>query len=91
MAWRNVWRNTRRSGVTIAAMTFSLLMMTCVTSFYEGMLIKMEAKITDVEIGDIQIHDPEYRNNPSLYNGMRHRERSHETLRASPMKRPSDS
>ena len=70
MAWRNVWRNTRRSGVTIAAMTFSLLMMTCVTSFYEGMLIRMESKITDVEIGDIQIHDPDYRNRPSLYNGM---------------------
>ena len=70
MAWRNVWRNTRRSGVTIAAMTFSLFMMICVTSFYEGMLKKMEAKITDVEIGDIQIHDPSYRNNPSIYNSM---------------------
>ena len=70
MAWRNVWRNTRRSGVTIAAMTFSLFMMICVTSFYEGMLKKMEAKITDVEIGDIQIHDPSYRNNPSIYKSM---------------------
>ncbi len=69
-AWRNVWRNTRRSGVTIAAMTFSLFMMICVTSFYEGMLKKMEANITEVEIGDIQIHDPEYRNSPSLYNSM---------------------
>ena len=66
MAWRNVWRNTRRSGVTIAAMTFSLLMMTCVTSFYEGMLVRMESKITDVEMGDIQIHAPAYRNSPSL-------------------------
>ncbi len=70
MAWRNVWRNTRRSGVTIAAMTFSLLMMTCVTSFYEGMLVRMESKITDVEMGDIQIHDPDYRNSPSLYKHM---------------------
>ncbi len=70
MAWRNVWRNTRRSGVTIAAMTFSLLMMTCVTSFYEGMLVRMESKITDVEMGDIQIHNPDYRNSPSLYKHM---------------------
>jgi len=70
MAWRNVWRNTRRSGVTIGAMSFSLLMMICVTSFYEGMLKKMEANIIELEIGDIQIHDPEYRDSPSIYNSM---------------------
>jgi hypothetical protein len=40
MAWRNVWRNTRRSCVTIGAMTFSLLMMILATSFYEGFLKK---------------------------------------------------
>ena len=68
MAWRNVWRNTRRSVVTIGAMTFSLLMMICASSFYEGMLTKMEANIVEVEIGDIQIHHSDYRDSPSIYN-----------------------
>ena len=68
MARRNVWRNTRRSAVTIGAMTFSLLMMILFTSFYEGFLIKMEANIIEVEIGDIQIHTSEYRDKPSIYN-----------------------
>ena len=67
MAWRNVWRNTRRSGVTIGAMTFSLLMMICTTSFYEGFILKMEANIIEVEMGDIQIHVKDYLNKPSIY------------------------
>ena len=67
MAWRNVWRNTRRSVITIAAMTFSLLMMICATSFYEGLIIKMEANIIEVEMGDIQIHVKDYLNKPSIY------------------------
>jgi len=67
MAWRNVWRNTRRSGVTIGAMAFSLLMMICTTSFYEGLIIKMEANIIEVEMGDIQIHVKDYLNKPSIY------------------------
>ena len=70
MAWRNVWRNTRRSVVTIAAMTFSLLMMILFTSFYEGFLIKMESNIVELEIGDIQIHERSYRNKPSVYNNI---------------------
>lgn len=68
MAWRNVWRNTSRSIITIAAMTFSLLMMICFTSFYEGFLIKMEANIVELEMGDIQIHSRAYLDKPSLYN-----------------------
>ena len=70
MAWRNVWRNPRRSVVTIGAMTFSLVMMICVTSFYEGFLVKMEANIVEIEIGDIQIHKSGYRDDPSIYGGI---------------------
>ena len=80
MAWRNVWRNPRRSGVTIAAMTFSLLMMILFTSFYEGFLNKMEANIIEVEIGDIQIHERNYRNKPSIYNSIKDSEAIANTL-----------
>ncbi len=80
MAWRNVWRNPRRSGVTIAAMTFSLFMMILFTSFYEGFLNKMEANIIEVEIGDIQIHERNYRNKPSIYNSIKDSEAIANTL-----------
>lgn len=80
MAWRNVWRNPRRSSVTIAAMTFSLLMMILFTSFYEGFLNKMEANIIEVEIGDIQIHERNYRNKPSIYNSIKDSETIANTL-----------
>ena len=84
MAWRNVWRNTRRSGVTIGAMTFSLLMMICTTSFYEGLIIKMEANIIEVEMGDIQIHVKDYLNKPSIYGSI---EGAHDVAEALEAKR----
>lgn len=84
MAWRNVWRNTRRSGVTIGAMTFSLLMMICTTSFYEGLIVKMEANIIEVEMGDIQIHVKDYLNKPSIYGSI---EAAHDVAEALEAKR----
>jgi putative ABC transport system permease protein len=44
-----------------------LLMMICTTSFYEGLIVKMEANIIEVEMGDIQIHVKDYLNKPSIY------------------------
>jgi putative ABC transport system permease protein len=82
MARRNVWRNTRRSVVTIGAMTFSLLMMILFTSFYEGFLIKMERNIIEVEFGDIQIHHSEYRDKPSIYNRIAASDKVAESLEA---------
>ncbi len=67
MAWRNVWRNTRRSLVTIAAMTLALFVMVLWTGFMQGMLRDLENTILEVEMGDVQIHASDYRERPSLY------------------------
>jgi ABC-type lipoprotein release transport system permease subunit len=67
MAWRNVWRNRRRSIVTIAAMTLAL----CVELLYAGLVIGymkgMEKDVIDLEVGDVQIFAPGYRDKPSIY------------------------
>ncbi len=67
LAWRNVWRNGRRSGVTIAAMAFALLAMLAYSTLSEGMLLKSEQSLLDLEVGDVQAFALEYRDKPSLY------------------------
>ncbi|MCB9673131.1 MAG: ABC transporter permease [Alphaproteobacteria bacterium] len=67
MAWRNVWRNPRRSGVTIAAMAFALWVMVLYAGLVDGMLIGMQKDVLDLEVGEIQIHATGYRDDPSIY------------------------
>jgi len=67
MAWRNVWRNQRRTTVTIGAMTFALFMMILYAGLMDGYLLGMERAILDLEVGDVQIFAGDFRENPSLY------------------------
>jgi ABC-type lipoprotein release transport system permease subunit len=67
MAWRNVWRNRRRSVVTISAMTFALWVMILYAGMMDGYLQGMERSILDLEVGDVQIFADDFRENPSLY------------------------
>jgi len=55
MAWRNVWRNRRRSLVTVAAMSLALLTMILYTGLIEGYLEGMERNVLDLEVGDVQV------------------------------------
>ena len=67
MAWRNVWRNRRRTLVTMGAMTFGLLAMILYAGLVEGYLLGLERNVLDLEMGDVQIHAPKFRSKPSLY------------------------
>ena len=67
MAWRNLWRYRRRTVVTIGAMTLALLIMVLYTSLVEGYLRDLERNIVEIELGDIQVVAPGYRDNPSIY------------------------
>ncbi len=67
MAWRNVLRNRRRSTVTIAAMAFALFVECLYSGLIPGYMNAMLEDITQLELGDLQIHAEGYRNSPSLY------------------------
>lgn len=67
MAWRNVWRNPRRSGVTILAMAFALWVMVLYAGLVEGLLQGMRDDVLDLEVGELQIHAAGYRDDPSIY------------------------
>ncbi|MEZ4241673.1 MAG: FtsX-like permease family protein [Myxococcota bacterium] len=67
MAWRNVWRNSRRSAVTIAAMAFALWVMVLYSGLISGYLVTMESDVLDYEVGDIQAFPEGYRDDPTLF------------------------
>lgn len=68
MAWRNVWRNRRRSLVTIAAMSLGLFTAVQYSGLVTGYIAAAERNMLDMELGDLQITAPGYRNDPSIYN-----------------------
>ena len=45
MAWRNIWRNRRRTLVTMGAMTLALAVLILYTGLVEGYLRDMERNI----------------------------------------------
>jgi putative ABC transport system permease protein len=67
LAWRNVWRNTRRSVVTIAAMAFALWVMVLYSGLISGYIDGMARDVLDYEVGDIQVFADGYRDDPTLY------------------------
>lgn len=67
MAWRNVWRNSRRTLATVGATTLGLLAMILYAGLVDGYLRGMERNILDLEMGDVQIHASTYRESPSLH------------------------
>jgi putative ABC transport system permease protein len=67
LAWRNVWRNRRRSMVTIAAMTLALMVELMYSGLVTGMFVDMEDDVTEMDSGDIQVMNPDYLDRPSLY------------------------
>lgn len=67
LAWRNVWRNTRRSAVTIAAASLALFVMIIYNGLVVGYMDGMQRNILDLEIGDAQAFAAGYREKPSLY------------------------
>ncbi len=67
MAWRNVWRNKRRSIVTIAAMTLALCVELLYSGLITGYLQGMEDDVLELEVGDLQVFAGDYLDRPSIY------------------------
>ena len=67
MAWRNLWRNKRRTLITVASIFFGVLMATVMSSMQEGSYANMIDNVVKFYSGYIQIHEEEYWENKSLY------------------------
>ena len=67
LSWRNIWRNKRRTAITVFALSFSLVLMIITTGLMAGYASQMERDITKLTISDIQIHHPDYLGEQSIY------------------------
>ncbi|MCD6500117.1 MAG: ABC transporter permease [Deltaproteobacteria bacterium] len=60
MAWRNLWRQRRRTLITIIAMVAGLGLCIPYYGLTEGLSADMKRGITRIHTGHIQIHNPKY-------------------------------
>jgi ABC-type lipoprotein release transport system permease subunit len=56
IAWRNIWRNRRRTIITMASVFFALFFCTVLNSFVSGLWEKMRDDVLRTQAGHIQIH-----------------------------------
>ena len=70
LAWRNIWRNKRRSLITIVSVTFAVLLACFMRSMQLGSYDRMIANAARFYTGYIQIHKNGYWNDKSLDNSM---------------------
>lgn len=68
IAWRSLWRNRRRTLITVASIFFGVLLSAYMTSMQEGSYEKMVEIVVKFYSGYIQIHNEEYWDNKSINN-----------------------
>jgi ABC-type lipoprotein release transport system permease subunit len=67
LAWRNIWRNSRRTIITQFALIVALALMIACSGLTWGLVKQMERNATLLGPGEIQIHHPGYLNDKSIY------------------------
>lgn len=68
LAWRNMWRNKRRTMITLASVFFAVLLATTMRSLQRGVTVKMIENVVSFYTGYVQIHKSGYWDEPNLDN-----------------------
>ena len=68
LAWRNLWRNHRRTIIMISAITVGVWAMIFMTALMRGMVNDMLRSGIQALPGHVQIHHPGFRDDPSVNN-----------------------
>jgi ABC-type lipoprotein release transport system permease subunit len=68
LAWRNLWRNHRRTLIMLAAIVVGVWAMIFMTALIRGMVDDMVRDGVRVLPGHVQIHHPDFRDDPSITN-----------------------
>ena len=74
LAWRNLWRNHRRTLIMIGAVTVGVWAMVFMTALMRGMVSDMMQDGVRNLPGHVQVHDPRFRDDPSVNNLIRTRD-----------------
>ena len=68
LAWRNLWRNHRRTFIMLAAIVLGSWAMIFMTALMRGMVTEVLKDGISALPGHVQVHHPEYRDDPSVAN-----------------------
>ena len=68
LAWRNLWRNSRRTLIMLAAIVIGTWAMIFMTALMRGMVTEMIKDGISAMPGHVQVHHPAYRDDPSIAN-----------------------
>ena len=72
LAWRNIWRNKRRTLITMASVVFAVVLAVLLNSVKEGILVKMQENAVSFYSGALQFQNPEYWEDKTLDNIFRY-------------------
>ena len=70
LAWRNLWRNHRRTLIMLLAIAVGAWAMIFMTALMRGMVDQMVEDGIDALPGFVQLHHPQFRDDPSVDNSM---------------------
>lgn len=70
LAWRNLWRNPRRTSVILAAVVLGVWAMVVFGALMEGMMDQMVRNAVSTLTGNLQIQAPGFRDDPVVQNRM---------------------
>lgn len=68
LAWRNIWRNKRRTLITMASIIFAVVLCVLMDSVKKGFLDKMIENMVGVYTGYVQVHQKDYWEEKTLDN-----------------------
>lgn len=80
MAWRNIWRNKRRTFITMASVFFAVILAVLMRSANTGIYEHMVHNVVSFSSGYIQVHSKGYWNERSMENSMAENEQLYLTL-----------
>ncbi len=66
LAWRNLWRNSRRTLITVAALGLGVLAITFLHTYRESVYGQLLDNVTSGALGHLQIHAAGWQKNPEL-------------------------
>lgn len=69
-AWRNLWRNTRRTAITLAAVGLNTAVLIASYSLMDGLVVHTISNATNLVVGEAQIHTPKYLSGGSFYESL---------------------
>ena len=70
LSWRNLWRNRRRTFIMLAAISVGVWAMIFMTALMRGMVDDMLKQGIQNLPGHIQIHHPDFRDDPNVVNSI---------------------